>query len=563
MAEMADRLESHINADLLDGLATLEGKPRLDQERFVQHRKAVAESIENAIATPATVNKGVSGDFILGLNNMGMSGLAMQLAKDISSTSPLNTTISQTFGFVPFDLSAPAKLLYPVKTPLRQKLPRTRGQGNASMSKRVTGISGSGTAGNALLNPFTSELAANQTMSGNWPMTDMNAIGLTADMLVVPYKIQSLDHNVSFLAQFEGQGYQDIVGLATLTLLQSMMLSEENALISARSTNLGAAGTIASTAPRSAVGGETGFSAAGTIWVSYTARNAFGHTAPGGTVAGTVTTGQVFDFTLPNVTGAEWYDVYVGAGVANPGTAAFFYGSTAWNKVTVQGPTAPTTGTAIANVLTDSGTGSSNAYDGLISILSGGANSTYDPNSLGLNSGYTLRFNGGSGGSAAFSYPDVQAAFSSMWNKNKSEPDEIWLEGGDRQRLSDQILANGAAVQAYRVNIEQAGAGAVRAGVVVTEILNEVVGKSTNLTVHPWLHQGNALLMSYQLPMPYAEVPNCWEVRNIQDYLSIAWPVIDKRFRYSILQYGALVGYAPQFSGIIQGIPKSNTQPYL
>jgi len=558
---MSDFLESQIRPETLDGLAQLDGKTHLDQDTFLQMRKAVAESIDDAIGSSATVNKGINPDFISGLNQMGMAGIAAGLQKDISSTSPLNTTISQTFGFVPFDLSAPAKLLYPVKAPLRQKLPRSRGQGNSSMSKRVTGISGSGTAGNTFLNPFTTELASAQTMSGNWPMTDMNAIALTSDMLVVPYKIMSLDHNVSFLAQFEGQGYQDIVGLATLTLLQSMMLSEEGAIMSSRSTVLTLPGT-ATAGTRAPVGAETA-PGAGTVWVTYEAVNHFGHTAAGGTVAVVLSAGAVADVTLsPSFnTGVEHYNVYVApSAVANPGrTGSFFYGSTSWNKITIQG-TLPTTGTNPHT--TDTGTGASTNYDGLVSILSGSANSTYDPDTLGLNSGYTLRHNGGSSGSAAFTYSDLQTAFGSMYDTNKAEPDELWSAANDRKALSDQILANGAAVQAYRINIESAGAGAVRAGVVVTEVLNETTGKNTSLTVHPWLHQGNMLLMSYQLPMPFAEVPNCWEVRNIQDMLSIAWPVIDKRFRYSILQYGALVGYAPQFSGIIQGIPKNATAPY-
>jgi hypothetical protein len=373
--------------------------------------------------------------------------------------------------------------------------------------------------------------------------------------LIVPYKIMSLDHNVSFLAQFEGQGYQDIVGLATLTLLQAMMLAEENSLISARSTALGAPGT-ATAGTRDAAGAETQISSsAGTVWVTYEAVNAFGHTAAGGTVSAVIGAGKVVDVTLVDVTGAEYYNVYAGTGVANPGrTASWLVGTTAWKKFTIQGAL-PTSGTNPHT--TDSGTGASTNYDGLISILSGSANSTYDPDTLGLNSGYTLRHNVGSSGTAAFSYADLQTMFSAMYDKNKAEPSDLWAAANDRKALSDQILATGDAVAAYRINSDPNNAGNLRVGAVVTSVYNEAVGNAVDLTVHPWLHQGNMLAMSYQLPMPFAEVPNCWEVRNIQDMLSIAWPVIDKRFRYSILQYGALVGYAPQFSGVIQGIPKT------
>ena len=54
------------------------------------------------------------------------------------------------------------------------------------------------------------------------------------------------------------------------------------------------------------------------------------------------------------------------------------------------------------------------------------------------------------------------------------------------------------------------------------------------MVVHPWYTQGNATLLSYQLPQTWTNVANAWEVSTVQDYVSIAWPVIDATFRYSI-----------------------------
>jgi hypothetical protein len=48
----------------------------------------------------------------------------------------------------------------------------------------------------------------------------------------------------------------------------------------------------------------------------------------------------------------------------------------------------------------------------------------------------------------------------------------------------------------------------------------------------------------------------------VQDYVSIAWPVIDATFRYSIFMYGALVSHAPQYSGLLQGLQVSDTTPF-
>jgi hypothetical protein len=48
----------------------------------------------------------------------------------------------------------------------------------------------------------------------------------------------------------------------------------------------------------------------------------------------------------------------------------------------------------------------------------------------------------------------------------------------------------------------------------------------------------------------------------VQDYVSIAWPVIDATFRYSIFMYGALVSHAPYYSGLIQGLQVSDVTPF-
>jgi hypothetical protein len=82
------------------------------------------------------------------------------------------------------------------------------------------------------------------------------------------------------------------------------------------------------------------------------------------------------------------------------------------------------------------------------------------------------------------------------------------------------------------------------------------------LTVHPWLSQGTALIMSYQLPQTWSHVDNAWEVTCVQDYVSVAWPVIDATFRYSIFLLAALVAQAPFYSGILQGLQVSDVTPF-
>ena len=82
------------------------------------------------------------------------------------------------------------------------------------------------------------------------------------------------------------------------------------------------------------------------------------------------------------------------------------------------------------------------------------------------------------------------------------------------------------------------------------------------MVVHPWYTQGNADLITYQLPQTWTNVANAWEMTVVQDYVSIAWPVIDATFRYSLFLYGSMMAHAPQYSGHLGGLQNSDTTPY-
>ena len=55
----------------------------------------------------------------------------------------------------------------------------------------------------------------------------------------------------------------------------------------------------------------------------------------------------------------------------------------------------------------------------------------------------------------------------------------------------------------------------------VAEFVNPVTRSTLKLTVHPWMSQGTALLMSYQLPQTWSHVDNAWEMTCVQDYVSV------------------------------------------
>jgi hypothetical protein len=147
---------------------------------------------------------------------------------------------------------------------------------------------------------------------------------------------------------------------------------------------------------------------------------------------------------------------------------------------------------------------------------------------------------------------EFESAFASLYDSVKADPDEVLFNGNDRKQLSD--LLKTASSANYRLVVSQDQVSGATVGSVVTGLLNEVTGKMVDVTVHPWLPQGNCPIISWTLPIPDTEVSNVFEVHGPQDYMGIQWPVIQLTYDVSSYWFNALVNYAPAWGGMIQGI---------
>jgi hypothetical protein len=116
--------------------------------------------------------------------------------------------------------------IYPVYTLFRNKFPRPAGQGASRQVYGLLGISGSQTGGQGVIDISIPELVqSGQTgISSTWPLNIPPSGSQTEYKLNVPYRFFGLSESLSWLAQFEGQGFEDISALANLVLLQEMML---------------------------------------------------------------------------------------------------------------------------------------------------------------------------------------------------------------------------------------------------------------------------------------------------------------------------------------------------
>jgi hypothetical protein len=507
--------------------------------------------LEKAMASPEII-KGLSADALASLQGSlaGLKDTQPDLVKDLTLTSPLTT------GLVAFDLEQPAKLLTPRPTPLRNRVPRSKGIGTSHRFKTISGFTGTQTGGVANLHPGIAD-----TTQTNFAVTGSSnslyyhrgpKISYAGFDTVIPYAQFSVSDEVTWSAQFSGQGYQDIRQLSRTSLLYSSMLLEERMILMGRGTATGFSGAMAaptgvSVSARAAGTGETaitGFTTA--VWVKVTSdAGAFGESAATAAFTVAVSSGNVVDVKFTDSAQALGYNVYIGTGASDPGDAARWFmvrspgltlnaAATPALAITLQGAL-PTSGKVVPAA--DSSAYAA-GYDGMLAYC------------MGANSGYTSKLNG------VFSKTnpgvEFQNAFSAMYAFNKADPDAILLNGADRKQLSDTLKGNAASN--YKINLSQDDVTGVTLGDVVVGLVNEITGKRVDLEVNPWLPQGVAPIISWTLPIPDTQVSNVWEIKNVQDLMGIDWPVLQFAYESSSYWYGTALCYAPGWNACISGI---------
>jgi hypothetical protein len=531
-------------------------------QRHEEYLGSLNKSLGNASSVPGqapvdatsaleslVANKSLAPDAVAGLQNaLAAQRMAMQdIQKDITLTSPLSTS------FAAFDLEAPAKLLTPRPTPLRNRIPRKKGVGTSHRVKRILGYTGTGTGGVGNLWPGITETTTNTFGAINYERGPQ--ISYAADDLVLPYNSYSLSDSVSFDANFSGLGYQDLRQLSSTSTLYATMLMEERMMLMARGTASGYSGAIAAptglTASSPAATGSQTALAAATYYIYITADagisgNGFGESIVSAVASETVASGDVLSVTWTGSTGALGYNIYVGTatGTANCKYVGTVKGAT---TVVIQGASATnlpannfafsTAGAAASRANADT-SAYATGYDGIL------------PTVLGPNTGFNNAIN------AAFSTSnpgvEFQNVFANLYSNVKADPDIVLLNGNDRKQLSDAIKSGSTAN--YRLTIQEPGKDGVTYGSIVTGIQNEVTGKAVDLMVHPWLNQGVAPVLSFTLPIPDTEVSDVWANFMVQDYMGIQWPVTQFSYDFSTYFRGTFFCTAPAWNGAVSGI---------
>jgi len=480
------------------------------------------------------ITKAVSGDQLAAVES-SLAGLA-DLQKDLTLTSPLNSTISGVSGLVPYNLDPVLSLLIPKELYLRNSTARIKAQGQALEFRRITGVSNAGVGGVANLSTFFNSTSAS-TSFGGVSLNRPTKITYAADKIVKSFVEQGVSDSVSLQAEFAGAGFSDLRQLSHTALIWAHFLGEERNMLNAVSTALSTSG-LTFTASNDTTG--TGLPATSSSAVYVTLSSAYGETA--GVSAGTVT----------NATAGQGVKVAISGTVPYSAVAVNIYvvvGSTTYKATT------PSLASGTAALAFSSITGTYPSTDGSYNSNAAGSNSAtgYDGfiSTFAQSGGYQKQFNGSvSAQTEAGGF--LQDAFISLFNSAMADPEVVITTAAIRRALAAAIQTN-ASNAAYRLNY-QTGDNGVVLGSLVNALQNEATGTMVELVTHRFMPAGVAIVHQKQLPFPDSGVSQTVEAHNVVDSMIIEWPQIGFSYDISSYTYGSLAFRAPAWSGIVTGL---------
>ena len=462
---------------------------------------------------------------------------AMFVEKTVSG----NVGVGSPLGLLPYPLEAPAKLLYPILTPIRNMTPRRVVGGPALYWKSITAINTAGVWG--------SVPEATSVLTGRNSPIAYNEVDNT-----MAWKSFGEESWYTPEAQYgasstlvPGQNF-DAVEFATLSCLQATMRAEE--LIDLGG-NVAALGTPAAVTTSTATTGGT--LAAGTYRVRMSALTLQGHlfgsalgngTPARGRSGGTDSTGE----TLASVAASR---TTTGATSTITATGAALRGAVSYNWYIDDGAAGAYTwaaNTTVANyTFLAPGTGNppnaadttANAYDynGLIAQAS-----------LSGNNPYWVDFAGASlTGDNQFGVDALNTLFLTQWNTYKTGIDMLVMSASMRKKITTIVVGSTSPV--FRIEAAQGSTQAtdIKAGTFVGSVLNPYMGEDVPLMTDPDIPDGIILGLCRNLGRYY---PNANIASNMEkmlrfDYQREDFAHVARKTEFGVYASGALVIRAP------------------
>jgi hypothetical protein len=487
---------------------------------------------------------------------------ALDLVKEALSKPDENLAKSFTdsgnpvTGITFYDLEAPAKILYPVVTPLRNMIPRVKANGGGQANWRaVTAIDTNNTPAGVSEGNRAAEIA--QTV------TEYTAV----------YRKLGKESSVTREAYESAKNFQDLYELNSMGLLRAMMIAEEKVILGSFGT-FGLAQPVLATPTKSAtVGTLTSVNNPYTIYCIALTPDGFGRSNMTVGVKQTVTntsagpysntdtcnagsskisasasftaldTTSAVDVKVAAVEGAAGYAWFIGSSGHNPKLSKI----TSVNIATITAD-ASLGSTQDITTLNSSNNYSANSYqyDGLIAQAVKTSSGAYFYSCDGA--GLTSDSDGG--------INEFNVAFQSFWDNYKLSPDTIWVSSQEKKNIISKILAN-ANSGAQRFVFDTVN-GTLTGGSVVKGILNpfsmNADGEMVSIKIHPNMPTGTILFTTSKLPYSLSNVSNLMQIKCRYDYMQVVWPELRMTRELGIYVDSVLQHYFAPSMGIIANI---------
>src|SRR5579859_2632822 len=461
-------------------------------------------------------------------------------------------TFQTSTGLVNYDLTGPAKKLYPVLSPLRNALPSVMGNGDtATRWKAITGV-------NTLnLSPGVAE----GHRGGRITVGEQDYTAAYAGL--------GLEGDVTFEALYAAEGFDDARARTVVSVLRSLMIAEERVILngnasvalgtpSAPSLTLTSGGSMTAQATfcyvvaltpegflnasvagglplaqvRSNIDGTTDTYGGGSSNVSAASASV---TTSGGSLSVTATCTAV-----PGAAGYAWF--YGPSGAANCKLGAI----TTANKAVF---TADAAGAQTANAVSADNSRNSLVFDGLITQLIKNYNAGGNGYWKSLD-GALLTSDGASG------IVEIDAALKAQWDNNRLTPTKIWVSSQEAANINKKVLA-ATGVPLFRINLEADGKPVVIGGSMVAGYFNKFAsggGQVIPMEIHPYLTAGTLLMQTEWLPYPLSSVDNVAQIKTRRDYHQIDWPITSRVYQFGVYTDEVLQVFAPFAFSVLQNI---------
>ena len=513
---------------------------------------------------------------------------AAQADPNLDIQKAWNQSNSAVGGITAYDLEKPAKLLYPVITPLRNRIPRVSGKGGIQANWRgIVGLNANsigGAVADGIRNAF---------------------VQTTTRDFIAAYKQIGLEDYVTFGADLAAQGFDDLKALSVRNLLWATMIQEEI-------YTLGGVGTqaLATVTPTPSLAVAAAANPAGSLTSASTYSVRCVALTLDGYMRASVANGLPgqITFTTADGTGGQTYNAgcckvsaaatlaATATGIINarvaavPGAVAYawfwavsgtagsevlgaitttpYYSITAAASGTQTAANIPGYGGNVANAADYSQ--NSNSFDGILTMC---ALSTYQPNvtvmgsptapgpwtqmpvpavdgTTGVYDVSTLTADGDGG------IVEIDAILKWFWDTYRLSPTSMYVSSQEQTNMGKKVLNSNAGNSNSRFIFESKD-GMITGGYILKSYTNKYTmtgNKDIPVFLHPNMPAGTILFYTDILPYPLSNVSNVLQYRVLRDYYQIEWPLRTRRYEYGVYLHSVLQNYFPPAFAVLSGI---------